>query len=94
VNKKLTVHKFEKDGLEYTAYLYQGLVCPNPTEYYKRTRSYADMRAEYDLLNCHKLTEQEKAKLSNILYDTSQPIYWMFVLEIVVILSVLSLLFI
>ena len=59
---ELTIHKYIKDGLEYTVYLYQGLVCPNPTQTYLNTRSYQDLKDEYELLNCYKITQEDLDK--------------------------------
>lgn len=49
-----------KDEEYEVRYFFHGeLACPNPTEYYKATRSYEDMRREYDLLNCDKITDED-----------------------------------
>lgn len=39
--------------------MFGGLACPNPREYYKNTRSYDDMRREYNLLNCGIITDEQ-----------------------------------
>lgn len=41
-----------------------GLVCPNPTEYYRMTRSYDQMKAEYDLLRCNEVTDEDVMKVA------------------------------
>lgn len=56
--KKIADSDVDSD-LEIRLVYYGELVCPNPREYYKNTRSYDDMRSEYDLLTCYKLTEDE-----------------------------------
>lgn len=40
-------------------YQESGLICPNPSQYYKMIKSYKDMKMEYDLLNCYKYTDEE-----------------------------------
>lgn len=47
------------DNLEIRVVYYFGLMIPNPSEFYRNTRSYEDMRMEYDLLNCAKITDEE-----------------------------------
>lgn len=44
-------------------YFHGELACPNPREYCKYTRTYEQLRAEYELLNCHKLTKEEELDL-------------------------------
>ena len=55
----------ELDGpaIEVRLAYYSGLVCPNPAEYYKNTRSYADMRTEYELLHSYEINLIEFNKL-------------------------------
>lgn len=48
-----------KSELEVTCGFYGELVCTNPLESYRMTRSYEDMRREYDLLNLGKYTEED-----------------------------------
>ncbi len=64
-----------------------GLVLPNPREHYKNTRSYEDIRFEYDLLNGDKITEQDFPKFS---ISTSVHVY-LFVLSLTI--SLISILF-
>lgn len=40
-------------------YFHGELACPNPREHYKYTRTYEQLRAEYDLLNCDKITNED-----------------------------------
>lgn len=47
---ELTTH-IDENGNEVRTYLQHGLMCPNPREYYRMTRSYEDMRLEHDLLH-------------------------------------------
>lgn len=49
----------EKKEYEVRYYFHGELVCPNPTEYYRYTRTYKQMRQEYDLLNCDKITDED-----------------------------------
>lgn len=49
----------QKSEMEVRIYFNAEMVLPNPTEYYKNTRSYADMRAEYDLLHCNEVTAED-----------------------------------
>lgn len=67
--KVLTQAEFEKvleeaktnSDIEVRYYCESGLVCPYPVKDWKMNRSYADMRAEYDLLHAGEFTEEEKA---------------------------------
>lgn len=48
---------------EIRAYYHGELMCPNPREKYLMTRSYEQMRAEYDLLHCNEVTEEDIMKV-------------------------------
>lgn len=39
------------------------LACPNPRERYMMTRTYEDMRKEYDLLHCGEITEEDMMRI-------------------------------
>lgn len=43
---------------------YMGLSCPNPRDYYKNTRSFEQMKQEYDLLTCHQVKEEDVLKVA------------------------------
>lgn len=43
---------------------YMGLWCPNPREYYRNTRSFEQMKQEYDLLTCHQVKEEDVLKVA------------------------------
>lgn len=53
-----------KDGLEYRTFIYGGLMCPNPTEHYKHTQTYEQMRQEYEFLTCNQVTEEDVLKVA------------------------------
>lgn len=44
---------------EISSLWYGTLICPNPREHYKNTRSFEQMRLEYDLTHCHEITEED-----------------------------------
>lgn len=52
------------DIKEVRMYWHGELACPNPREYHRHTRSFDDMRLEYDLLNCHKITDEDLDPIS------------------------------
>lgn len=95
--QKLRINTFTKNGFEYRTYTYQGLVCPNPIEYYKMTRSYNDLRAEYDLLNCYKLDETDlmhlKLKIAKVSVYQKNNFIIMAIIQALILLSTIYLIF-
>lgn len=63
------------DKFENRIVYYDGLVIPNPREYTKNTRSFEDMRLEYDLLHGHEFTEEDLRLVMNASYRTHGP-FW------------------
>lgn len=63
-----------KDGLEYTTVIYGELLVPKPRQTYLHTRSYADMRAEYDLLTCCEVTDEDVMKVALSMEKISKPV--------------------
>lgn len=49
----------EKKDYEIRYYLHGELLCPNPIKTYKNTRTYEQMRQEYELQTCTEFTEEE-----------------------------------
>ncbi len=91
---KTALNVVVKDGFEYRSYVEQGLVCPNPRERYLRTRSYADLKAEYDLLNCHKLDETDLMylELAKVSVCQNNNFMIMVIIQVVVLLAMTYLL--
>lgn len=53
----------EKKDYEIRYYFHRELLCPNPREHYKNTRTYEQMRQEYELLTCTEITEEDILEL-------------------------------
>jgi hypothetical protein len=64
---KIDTYTYTDGDKEIRFTMCRGLVCPNPAEYARMTRSYEQMRAEYDLLHCLEVTEEDI--LNSILRD-------------------------
>lgn len=56
----------DKDGNEITVYWHGELLCLNPREHYMNTRSYDDMKREYDLLHANEISEEDIMKLATM----------------------------
>ncbi len=52
--------------MEVRVYWQGELMCPNPVEHYKNTRTYEQMRFEYDLLHAGELDEIDLMRLASI----------------------------
>ncbi len=52
------------DTKEIRVVYYGQLIIPNPQEHYKNTRSYEQMRFEYELRNAGKITEEDALDLA------------------------------
>jgi hypothetical protein len=93
--EKLSEHKKTVGDKEITYTLYGELVCPNPTEYYRMTRPYADMRAEYELLTCNTITDEDMllldSKLKALEYSRNRLRFSVISLVLVVILGMVLL---
>ncbi len=61
-----------KKVIEVRTFVYAGLMCPNPTEYYRMTRTYEQMKAEHNLLTCNEVTKEDVMKVAVAMAKTSQ----------------------
>lgn len=71
----------ESGDYEVRAYVQCGLAMPNPNEYYRMTRSYEQMKAEYELLQMAKFTEEDIYRISPI-FPSFSPYYILIAMEI------------
>lgn len=53
----------DENGREVTLHLQQGLVCPEPSELHKLTRTYEQMKVAHDIQNAGLLTAEEIAQM-------------------------------
>ena len=53
------------------------LMCPNPREAYMRSRTYEQMRAEYDLLHIGEVTEEDLMRVAANMSSSSTFMMWL-----------------
>lgn len=74
-----------KADIEMGTYAEGCLVCPNPVEYTKMTRSYADLKAEHELLTCGEYTDEELLMYQQ---STSNPYLVVNIIQLTVVIGI------